>query len=129
MAERRDNRSLGELFSDLSQGLSKMFRQEVELAKAELSVQIKTAIKSVVFIALGGAMLYAGFLGLIAAAILGLWAVLPLWLSALLIGLAVIAIGGFLAIKGIMDIKSKGIKPRRTIETVKEGIEWAKERV
>ncbi len=129
MAERRDSRSLGELFSDLSQGLSKMFRQEVELAKTELSVQIKTAVKSLVFIALGGAILYAGFLGLIAAAILALWAVVPLWLSALLIGLAVIATGGFLAIKGIMDIKSKGVKPRRTVETVKDGIEWAKERV
>jgi hypothetical protein len=129
MTEQGDNRSLGQLFSEVSQGVSKMFRQEVELAKAEFSVKIKKALKSVIFIALGGAMLYAGFLGLVAAAILGLWAVLPLWLSALLIGLAVIAIGGFLAIKGIMDLKENDIKPRKTIETVKEGIEWAKKRV
>jgi hypothetical protein len=55
--------------------------------------------------------------------------VLPVWLSALLVGLAAIAMGLGTLILGIWGLKRKDFRPRQTIESVKEGVEWAKKQV
>jgi hypothetical protein len=127
MADRAaDNRPLGELFSDLLQGFNRMVREEVQLARAEMSQKISQAIVYVVLLAIGAFLAYAGLLAVLAACISALAKVLPVWLSALLVGLVALALAlGFL-ILGIRGLKRSDFKPRQTIETVKEGVEWAK---
>ena len=56
----KDEKPLGELFSELSRGVSSMFRQEVELAKAELSQKAKQALKDAPFLSPGRFWLSAG---------------------------------------------------------------------
>jgi hypothetical protein len=125
----RQEASLGELFSELSQEASTLIRQEVQLAKAEVTLKASQAGREVAFVAAGGFIAYAGFLALIAAAILGVAEFLPLWLSALLIGVIVAGVGYLLLQKGMNGLKEINPAPRRTIETLKEDKEWLKQQV
>ncbi len=123
----RDDRSLGELFAELAQETGKLVRQEVNLAKTEMSQKASRVGKHVGFLAAGGAVAYAGLLAIIAGVIALLGLVIPLWLSALLVGLVVAVAGYFLARRGLDALKREDLAPRETIQTLKEDKEWAKD--
>jgi xanthine/uracil permease len=124
---RDDNRSLGELFSELAQETSTLVRQEVNLAKVEMSHKASRAGKQVGVLAAGGAVAYAGLLAILAALITLLDNVMPLWLSALLVGI-VVAVVGYLLVRRALDaLKREDFAPRQTIETLKEDQQWAKD--
>ncbi len=123
----RDDRSLGELFSELAQETSTLVRQEVQLAKTEFSEKASQVGKDVGFLAVGGAVAYAGFLVLLAAitALLDLW--MPVWVSALIVGVVVAGVGYFLVRKGLNELQRVDLKPNQTIQTLKEDKEWVKD--
>jgi hypothetical protein len=123
----RDDRSLGELFSELAQETSTLVRQEVNLAKTEMSDKASRAGKQVGVLAAGGALAYAGFLAILAGIIALLNDVMPLWLSALLVGLVVAVVGYVLVRRGLEALKREDFTPRETIETLKEDQRWAKD--
>jgi hypothetical protein len=123
----RDERSLGELFSTLAQDTSTLVRQEMTLAKTEMSQKASRAGKDVGFLAAGGAVAYAGLLAILAGAIILLGQVIPMWLSAILVGLVVAGVGYFLVRKGLDALKREDLAPRQTIETLKEDQQWAKD--
>jgi hypothetical protein len=127
MQGRGDDRSLGELFSELSQETTTLIRQEVNLAKTEMSQKASRVGKDVGFMAAGGAVAYAGLLAIIAGVIALLGLVIPLWLSALLVGLVVAGVGYFLVRRSLDALKQEDLAPRETIETLKEDKEWAKD--
>ena len=127
MEQPKDERSVGELLSDLTKELSTLFRQEVTLAKTEMTQKASKAGKDVAFLAVGGAVAYAGFLAILAGVILVLGLVLPWWLSALIVGVVVAAIGYFLIHKGQTALKQIDLTPHETAETLKEDKQWLKE--
>jgi len=83
---------LGQLLKDLST----LCRQEMALAKADLSASICAATRSLAVLVVGGAVFFCGFLALLSAAILALGAVMPMWLAALVVGVTVMILGGVL---------------------------------
>ena len=123
----RDNRSLGELFSELAQETSTLVRQEVNLAKTEMSDKASRAGKHVGVLAAGGAVAYAGLLAVLAGIIALLNNVMPLWASALLVGILVAVVGYLLVRRGLDALKREDFTPRETIETLKEDQQWAKD--
>jgi hypothetical protein len=123
----RDGRSLGELFSELAQETSTLVRQEVNLAKTEMSQKASTAGKHLGVLAAGGALAYAGLLAILAGVIALLNDVMPLWASALLVGIVVAIVGYLLIRKGLDALKREDFAPRETIETLKEDQQWAKD--
>jgi len=125
----REERSLGELFAELTRETSTLVRKEVELAKTELTDKATRAGKNVGFLAVGGAVAYAGVLALIAGVILLLGQAVSLWVSALMVGVLVTAGGYFLVQKGLTALKHMDMVPHRTIETLKEDTEWAKDQI
>jgi xanthine/uracil permease len=127
MQQQRDERSLGELFAELARETSTLVRQEMALAKTEMTEKVTQVGRDVGTIGAGGAIAYAGLLAVMAAAILGLGVFIPLWLSALIVGLVVGGIGYSLIQKGRKALKRIDLAPRETIETLKEDAEWAKE--
>ncbi len=127
MEQPRDQRSLGELFSELANDTSTLVRQEIQLAKTEMTHKATSAGKDAGMIGAGGALAYAGLLALIAAIIIGLGQLIWMWLSALIVGLVVVGIGYFLIQKGLNGLKKLDPTPHKTIETLKEDKEWAKE--
>ena len=130
MAQQRDERSLGDLFSDLSRETTTLVRQEVQLAKAELTQSATEVARGIGMLVAGGAVAYAGLLFLLLAIVFGLieagW---DAWLSALVVGLVVVAIGAILVLRARESLKPANLAPRRTVETLKEDQEWAKEQI
>ncbi len=126
----RDDRSLGELFAELAQETSTLVRQEVELARVELSQKAARIGRDVASLVLGGAVAYAGFLAIMAAVIVALAdAGLDWWLAALLVGVVVAGVGGALVARGRAALQHADLAPSRTVETLKEDQEWAKEQI
>ena len=125
--EGRDDRSLGELFSELAQETTTLVRHEVNLAKIEMSEKASRAGKHVGFLAAGGAVAYAGLLAILAGVIFLLDAVMPVWLAALLVGVVVAVVGYFLVRRGLDALKREDFVPRETMETLKEDQRWAKD--
>jgi hypothetical protein len=130
MQERKEDRSLGELFGELAADMGTLVRKEVELARTEMTQKASRVGKDVGFLAVGGAVAYAGLLAIVAAIIIGLATLgLQWWLAALIVGLVVAGIGYFLVQKGLDALKREDIAPRQTIETLQEDKEWAKEQL
>jgi hypothetical protein len=128
MQEQTDDRSLGELFAKLASDTSTLVRQEVQLAKTEMTQKATRVGKDVASMAIGGAVAYAGLLAVLAAIILGLAALgLPAWLAALLVGAVTAGVGYVLIQRGRDALAREDLTPRQTIETLKEDAEWAKE--
>lgn len=117
----KEDRSLGELFGELSSEISALVRQEMDLAKAEMAQKTSRLGRDAGFLAAGGAIAYAGFLAILAGVIVALAeAGLPWWLSALLVGV-VVAAGGYILIRsGLNGLKQNDLTPRQTIETLRE---------
>ena len=128
MQDRTEDRSIGQLFADLARDTSTLIRQEVQLAKTEVTQKASETGKNVGFLAVGGFVAYAGFLAILAAIILGLWDLgLPGWLSALIVGLVVALIGYVLVQRGLKNLRQGNLAPTQTVETIKEDVEWMKE--
>jgi len=125
----RDDRSLGELFGDLTREISTLVRQEATLARTELSQKASRLGKDIGMLAAGGAVAYAGLLAILAALIMGLTAAgLPGWVAALLVGVVVAVVGGLLVWSGLNAIKQEDLAPRQTVETIKEDAQWIRDR-
>ena len=126
MADRpADDRSLGDLLSELSRETSTLVRKEVELATTEMTNKLRVAAANAGIAAAGGALAHAGLLVLLAAFVIGLaqLGVTP-WLSALIVGLLTIGIGYMLVNRGLTNIKKTSVTPTQTIETLKENARW-----
>jgi xanthine/uracil permease len=78
----------------------------------------------------GGAVAYAGLLFLLLAIVFGLIeAGLDAWVSALVVGLVVVAIGAVLVLRARESLKPANLAPQKTVETLKEDAAWAKEQI
>ena len=122
-----EDRSLGELFGMLADQAKTLVNQEVALVKAEASEKAKSAGKGVGFLAAGGFVAYAGLLAVIAGIILlvGQW--VPMWVSALIIGVIVALVGYLLVRKGLNNLKADNLKPQQTAGSLRENKEWLQE--
>lgn len=122
-----DEKSVGELLRELSEETSTLVRQEVQLAKAELSAKAKQAGK-------GGALL--GAAAVMGLALLGAFTALliivldlamPTWLAALIVTVLYAVIVTVLALAGRAALKkATPVMPEQTVDTVKEDVQWAK---
>jgi Putative Actinobacterial Holin-X, holin superfamily III len=122
-------RSIGELFGKLSAETSTLIRQEMELARAELTEKGKDAGKGAGLFGGAGAVGLLGAGALTAGVILLLDKAMAGWLAAILVGLVYVAVAAVLALQGRNRIKAATPPvPEQTIDTVKEDVEWAKTR-
>jgi hypothetical protein len=125
----KEERSLGDLFSELASETSTLVRQEVALAQTELTQKATKVGKNVGFLVVGGAVGYAALLAIIAAVIIGLANFIPAWASALIVG-AVVGIVAYLLISSALAaLKKTDLTPRETVETLKEDAQWLKNQV
>jgi drug/metabolite transporter (DMT)-like permease len=125
MARPQDDRSLGDLFAELSRETGVLVRKEVELATTEMTNKAKVAGAHVGTVAAGGALAHAGLLVLLAALVIGLaqLGVTP-WLSALIVALLTMGIGYFLVSSGLTRLKQTSVTPTQTVESLKETARW-----
>jgi uncharacterized membrane protein YqjE len=126
---REGNASLGDLFSRLTADLSKLVRDEVELAKVEINQSVQSARTA------GMSFGAAGVLGLLAllmlsfAAAWGLAEVVDTGLAFLIVGAAYGVAAAVLAMIGKQRLQTAKPVPEQTVETLKEDVAWAKQQM
>ena len=125
----KDERSLGDLFSELAQETGLLVRQEVTLARTELTDSATKVGKNVGILAAGGALAFCGLLAVIAAVIIGLANFMPAWLSALIVGLVVVAAAAFLTLPTLNALRNTKIAPQETVESLMEDAQWLKKQM
>jgi len=124
-----ENRPLGDLFSDLATDMSNLVRQEVALAKVEITQKAKYVGRNVGYLVVGGAVAYAALLAIIAAIIMLLAKIMPNWGATLLVGVVVAGIGWMLIGKAMTALQQADLTPRETVETLKEDATWMKQQI
>ena len=121
------DRSLGELFSQLTGDLGALMRDELELAKTELKQDIQEVGKGGGL--LGGAA-FAAYMSVIAlsfAAAWGLAEMMATGLAFLIVGLVWAAAGAVLYFSGRRKLQDTSLTPEATVETLKEDVAWARD--
>ena len=122
-----EDASVAELVQRLSEQASRLARQEVELAKAEMTVKGKRL--GIGAGAFGGAGLVAlfGLGALTAAVILALDTAMAGWLAALIVAVVYLAVAGALALMGKSKVESATPPvPERAVASVKQDVEQTK---
>ena len=118
--------SIGDLIGNISNDLSQLFRQEVELAKVELKQEASKAGKAAGM--LGGAG-FAGYLAVVLlsfALVFGLANVMDAGWAALIVGVLWAIAGAVLYTTGRNKLKTVDPVPHRTVDTLKEDAQWLK---
>jgi MFS family permease len=121
--------SVAELVKQLSEQTSRLARQEVELAKAELAVKGKRAGIGAGMFGTAGALGFYALGALVATAILALATAVAAWLAALIVTAVLGAVAGVLALQGKNKVQAATPPvPEQATESVKEDVQWAKTR-
>ena len=125
MAYAPDARSLGDLFSDLTREMTTLVRNELALARVEMSTKLSRAARHAGMLAVGAVIALAGVFTLAACLVLLLVnAGMPAWGAALLVGLGLAAVGGMMAMSSLNALKQEDLTPTETIQTLKETTAW-----
>ena len=121
---------LGDLFRQLAQDSATLVRQEMALAKAEMTANLKAAARDATMVAVGGGVALLGGLVLILFLVLVIGDALnEYWAGALVVGLLFLIIGGVLAMGALKRLKHDSLTPARTIDTLKEDKQWAQSEI
>jgi xanthine/uracil permease len=135
---KRDEQSIASLLRQLRDDTTKLFRQEMALAKTEMSEKANRVSRNLAYLAVGGAVAYGGvILLLVAVAAFVAWLLtladvsnwVAAWLGLLIVGAVVAAIGYALVQKAINRLKAESPVPEKTVETLKEDKQWAQNKV
>jgi hypothetical protein len=120
-------RSLPELLKQLSQEITQLLKQEIELAKAEVGEKGRQAGKGAGLLGSAGVIGLGAVGALTACFILALDAVMPAWLAALIVAVVYGVVAAILAMQGRNRIRQATPPvPEQTVETLKEDVQWAK---
>lgn len=129
MADILPDRPLSSLFTELTRETASLFRNEVRLAKAELADKARQAGRGAAEIAVGGLLLFIALQVLAATAVIALIAVVKPWLAALIVAVVVGLVGVVVLAKGLANVRSDSLAPRRTIDSLRDNTRWAKEQL
>ena len=125
----RDERSLGNLFSQLAAETGTLVRQEVALAQAEMTAKASKVGRNIGFLAIGGAVGYAALLAILAGVVIGLSSFMPAWGAALLVGVIVGGVAFALISSALAELKETELTPEETVESIKEDAQWLKKQM
>jgi hypothetical protein len=126
-ADELQDRPIGELLKQLADETATLVRRELDLAKAEMREKAGKAGPGFGMWGAAGVTALLALGSLTAFLILALDGAMPNWLAALIVGLVYAAVAGVLYLRGKRRVEEAGTPiPEKTIETVKEDVQWAK---
>ncbi|MCY7402786.1 MAG: phage holin family protein [Nocardioides sp.] len=122
-----EGQTLGALVHQLSQQLPELIRSEMRLAQAEVAEKGKRAGVGIGMFSVAGLLAFFGMAALITTAILGLAYVVPAWLAALIVALALLVAAALLALVGKNKVaEAAPAVPQRAIQGIKDDITTVK---
>src|SRR3954454_3925228 len=136
-AEQKEERSIGQLLKELTQESSTLLKQEVDIAKTEMSEKASRVGENLGAVAVGGAVALLGAIGLLLFAINALASLLSkfmspgiaVWLAPLIVGGILAAVGYSMIKKALETLKRESITPKRTTQSLQENKEWLKQKI
>ncbi len=137
LSERKDDRSIGQLLKELTQESSTLLKQEMNLAKTEMSEKASRVGANLGAVAVGGAVAFLGAIALLLAVVYGLTSLLnkfmslgvAAWLAPLIVGAVLAAIGYSFIKKALATLKQESIAPQRTTQSLQENTAWLKQKI
>jgi len=125
----KEERSIGDLFTELAGETSTLVRQEIDLARVELTQKASEVGKNVAWLSVGGVVGLVGVLAVTAALILLLSKFMDPWIAAVLVGGAFLIAAGVMVMSALKALKETDLAPRQTVETLKEDTQWLKNQI
>ncbi|WP_432536680.1 phage holin family protein [Kineococcus arenarius] len=120
--------SVGQLVSDLTQQVSRLVRDEVQLAKMDLTEKGKKAGKGLGAFSVAGLLAFFGIAALVTTAIAALSLVLDVWLSALIVAVVLLAVAAVAALVGKKEVQQATPPvPQASVDSVKADVDAVKE--
>lgn len=131
-----DDRSVVSLIRELRDEGTALLRQEVALAKTEVSEKAARTARNVAYLAVGALVLLLGLIFLLMAISEGITLALVAaelehlapWLGPLIVGLVVTIIGGVLVQKAISTLKQESLVPEKSVQSLKEDKQWLQQK-
>jgi uncharacterized membrane protein YqjE len=121
-------RPLSEVLRDIIGNVQEMVRGEVKLAKAEIREEAQKTFAASKLLAIGAVIGLYGGLFIMLAVVYGLSLVLPAWAAALIVGVVLSGAAYGMISAGRQDLSNVNPTPALTVESVKENVEWMKDR-
>jgi len=122
-------RSVADVLQDIVANIQQIIRPEFRLAQVEIKEKASRASTPAIVLATGVVLGFYGLGFLLLAAVYGLSIVLPVWLSALIVGVVVAIIAGGLVASGLTRLREINPAPEKAVQTVKENVQWAKDQM
>jgi uncharacterized membrane protein YqjE len=124
----QNGRSMTEVLQDIVGNIQEIFRSEFRLAKVEIHEETAKALRSAVPLGIGALLALYAFGFLLLAIVHALSTVMDAWLASLIVGVTVLITS--MVLVSIGRKRFKQVKaPEKTIETVKENVQWAKHQI
>src|SRR5688500_11188059 len=127
----RRNEGAGEvraLLTEVVDHIRELLRLELDLAKQEAREALAAVRRGLLYLGLSAVLATMSLGALLIALVAALATVWPLWLSAGLVGLALAAAGAFLVKAGSRQLRGETVRPKVTLETIRETKQWLKAR-
>jgi uncharacterized membrane protein YqjE len=121
------DRSIPDVLQDIIRNVQEIVRSEVRLAKTEIREELDKARSSTLLLGAGAATAMFAVLFLLLTVVYALALVMPEWAAAMLVGAALAAVAIVLFAVGLKRFKQIHPTPARTVETIKENVEWARQ--
>jgi|ERR1019366_4140718 uncharacterized membrane protein YqjE len=122
-----EDRSLSDVLQDVIRNVQEIVRSEVRLAKTEIREEAAKAKSPTLLLGAGALTAIFAILFLLLMIVYALALVMPSWAAALIVGAALAVVAGVTLSAGIRRFKLIHPTPERTVETIKENVEWAKQ--
>jgi uncharacterized membrane protein YqjE len=123
-----EDRSLSDVLQDILRNVQEIVRSEVRLAKTEIREEAGKAKFSAVLIGAGAVTAIFAILFLLFMIVYALALFMPSWAAALIVGAALAILATLMLMGGIRRFKQIRPTPERTVEIIKENVEWAKQK-
>jgi hypothetical protein len=121
--------STAELVRQAAEQISRLVRDELALAKAEMTEKGKKAGVGAGMLGGGGLVALYGMAALLTAVVLGLAEAMPAWLAALVVAVVLFAVAGVLAVSGRKQVqRATPPVPQEAVDSVKADIDEVRER-
>jgi len=129
MAAPQRQRSVPEILDDVASNLTQIVHVQFQLAKSELKEGAEKVAGPGAALGAGVALALYGLGFLLLAAVYALSLVMAGWLAALIVGAALTLAAGILIAAGAAKLKRVNLAPDKTIRTLEEDVQWAKQQI
>ena len=122
-------RAIGEEFAGIADDFRRLARSEVELAKAEMREQVALGVKVAMWGGIAALMSLVLLFFVFLSVMFALDTAMPLWAAALITTGLILAIAAFAGLMAYQRVKQLTVVPKKTMSSVKEDVQWAKDQL